>query len=69
MARRTPRYPAFLLSGAALGVVVAVVVWVLRGGIVQRPGALLFYLVVVLVGLGALAGGVVAVLLEGRRRT
>ena len=68
MARRNPRYSAFLLTGAVFGVLTAVVLVLGPGSGVENPARLLAYLVALLGGLGALAGGVVAVLLEGRRR-
>jgi hypothetical protein len=66
--RRNPRYPAFLLTGAVLGVLAAVVLVLGPGAGVDDRARLLAYLVALLGGLGALAGGVVAVVLEGRRR-
>ncbi len=68
MPRRNPRYSAFLLTGAAVGVLVAVVLVLGPGAEADNQGRLLAYLTALLGGLGALAGGVVAVLLEGRRR-
>ena len=68
MPRRDPRYPAFLLTGAAIGVLAALVLVLGPGSGVDNRPRLLAYLVALLGGLGALAGGVVAVLLEGRRR-
>ncbi len=68
MPRRNPRYPAFLLTGAVIGVLTAVVLVLGPGSGVDDRTRLLAYLVALLGGLGALAGGVVAVLLEGRRR-
>jgi hypothetical protein len=66
--RRNPRYPAFLLTGAVIGVLVAGVLVLGPGSGADNPARLLAYLVALLGGLGALAGGVVAVVLEGRRR-
>jgi hypothetical protein len=66
--RRDPRYPAFLLTGAVIGVLTAAVLVLGPGSGVDNRARLLAYLVALLGGLGALAGGVVAVLLEGRRR-
>ena len=68
MPRRNPRYAAFLLTGAVVGVLAAVVLVLGPGADVDDRARLLSYLVALLGGLGALAGGVVAVLLEGRRR-
>jgi hypothetical protein len=66
--RRAPRYSAFLLTGAALGVLVALVAAMSgpAGQDVSR-GALLGYLVVLLGLLGGLAGGVVALVVDRRR--
>lgn len=66
--RRTPRYLRFLVTGAAVGLLVAAVLVLARGSIVERPTLLFFYLGLVLSGLGALLGAVVAVVLESRRR-
>jgi hypothetical protein len=66
--RRNPRYPAFLVTGGVVGLVVAVVLVVAAGSTAKDPTRLMVYLGVLLAGLGALAGGVVAVLLESRRR-
>jgi len=66
--RPTPRYASFLATGALLGVAITVVVVLVRG-----PGGdidtekLFFYLGLLLAGIGALLGGIVAVVLEGRR--
>jgi len=49
-------------------VVLAIAVVVVRGDRVERPELLFFYLGLVLAGLGALLGAVVAVVLEARRR-
>ena len=64
----SPRYLRFLLTGSVLGVLTAAVVVLVRGSVVERPAVLFFYLAVLLAGLGALLGGVVAVVLEGRGR-
>ena len=66
--RRHPRYLRFLLSGALLGLVATAVVVLGRGEGAEDVGRVAGYLAVVLVGLGALLGGLVAVLVEGRRR-
>jgi hypothetical protein len=66
--RRLPRYPAFLVSGGAVGLVAAVVLVLGPGSGVSDQPRLLAYLAALLGGLGALLGGLVAVLLEARRR-
>ena len=58
----------FLLTGALVGVLVALVLAFGPGSGARDQGALLGYLVAMLAGLGALAGGAVAVVLESRRR-
>jgi hypothetical protein len=63
--RASPRYLRFLLTGGTVGLVVTVVVVLLRGDQVERPTVLFFYLGLLLVGFGALLGGLVAVLLAG----
>jgi hypothetical protein len=68
VARRNPRYRAFLLTGAVVGVAAAVLLVLGPGADVADRARLLAYLAALLGGIGALAGGVVAVLLEGRRR-
>jgi hypothetical protein len=64
--RRSPRYLRFLLTGAVAGLLVTVVVVLGRGDAVDRPVALFFYLGLLLVGAGALVGGLAAVLATGR---
>lgn len=66
--RRNPRYPAFLTTGAVVGVMIAVVLTLSRTSNVEEPARLFAYLASVLAGLGALLGGVVAVVVEGRKR-
>ena len=58
--RRLPRYPAFLVSGAAVGLVAALILALGPGAGVDDQPRLLAYL-------GALLGGLVAVLIEARR--
>ena len=65
--RRFPRYPAFLVSGAALGLVAALVLALGPGAGVDDQPRLLAYLGALLGGIGALLGGLVAVLIEARR--
>lgn len=67
--RRSPRYAAFLVTGAVVGLVVALVLAFGPGSTVDDPRRLLAYLCALLAGIGALLGGAVAVLLEGRRRS
>ena len=67
--RRRPRYLAFLLTGALIGLVAAVVLILGPARNVADPPRLFAYLAAMLAGLGALAGGVVAVVAEGRRST
>jgi len=65
--RPTPRYLRFLATGGLVGLVVTAAVVLARGDVVERPVVLFFYLGLLLVGLGALLGGLLAVLL-GRSR-
>lgn len=66
--RRSPRYVAFLGTGAAVGLAVALVLALGPGGGSTDGMRLMAYLGALLAGLGALLGGLVAVLLDGRRR-
>ena len=68
MTRRHPRYLSFLVTGGLVGLLVAVVLVLGPGSDVDNRGRLLAYLAALLTGLGALLGGGLAVLLEGRRR-
>ena len=65
--RRLPRYSAFLVSGAAVGLVAALILALGPGAGVDDQPRLLAYLGALLGGLGALLGGLVAVLIEARR--
>lgn len=65
---RTPRYLRFLVTGALAGLLAATVLVLVRGDLVDSPTILFLYLSLVLSGVGALLGAVVAVLLEARRR-
>ncbi len=71
--RRAPRYPVFLLTGGVVGVLVGLVAG-LSGPLSPSPApgpgraALVGYLGLGLGLLGALAGGVVAVVLDRGRR-
>ena len=58
--RRLPRYPAFLVSGAAVGLFAAVVLALGPGAGVDDRTRLIAYH-------GALLGGLVAVLIDARR--
>ena len=63
----TPRYLRFLGTGATVGLALTVVTVLVRGDAVERPVVLFFYLGFLLVGAGALLGGLVAVLLPAGR--
>jgi hypothetical protein len=67
--RPAPRYLSFLVSGALVGVLVTLVVVAVRGSAVERPSVLFFYLGILLAGVGALLGGLVAVVIESRGRS
>ena len=67
-ARRRPRYLRFILSGALVGLVASGVLTALRADQVEQPLYLLLYLGLMLGGIGALLGGLVAVLIEGTGR-
>ena len=69
MARRNPRYPSFLATGGLVGLLVTLAVVVGPGADVERRQALFFYLGILLTGTGALLGGLVAVLVEGRHKS
>jgi hypothetical protein len=68
VSRRNPRYLSFLLTGGVIGLLIAVALVVGAGDSAEDPRRLLIYLGALLTGIGALAGGVVAVLIESRRR-
>jgi hypothetical protein len=62
---RSPRYGAFLLTGAVIGVVVAVISGAIgTGDGSMSAGRLIGYLAMVFGLLGALLGGAVAVVVE-----
>ena len=65
--RRSPRYLRFLVTGALVGVLVAVVLTVGRAGQVEQPWVLFLYLAIVLGVVGGLLGGLAAVVLDARR--
>jgi hypothetical protein len=65
--RRTPRFSAFLLTGALAGLLIGFFLSVI-GPVDARyaASAALGFLGLIFAGLGALAGGIIAVLLEKR---
>ena len=65
--RRSPRYLRFLVTGALVGVLVALVLTVRRSGSVEQPGVLFLYLAIVLGVVGGILGGLAAVVLDARR--
>jgi hypothetical protein len=65
--RRRPRYARFIVTGGLVGLVAGLVVGLARAGLVDQPGVLVFYLAVLLSGLGVLFGAALAVLVEPRR--
>jgi hypothetical protein len=67
VSRRRPRYVSFLVSGGLVGLLATAGTVLGPGAGVERRGQLFFYLGVLLMGIGALLGGLVAVLLEGRQ--
>ena len=68
--RRAPRYRAFVVAGAVVGVVVGVLAALLLGdpGSLFSRGATTGYLAAIGLLLGALLGGVAAVLADRPRR-
>ena len=62
--RRRPRYVAFLVTGTGVGLLAAVVLSLKVRDSVDSTARVLVYLGILLGGLGALAGGAVAVWLE-----
>ena len=61
---RRPRYVAFLVTGAVVGLIATVVLALSAGDNVDSTRRLMLYLGILLGGVGALAGGGVAVWLE-----
>ena len=66
---RRPRYTSFLVTGGLVGLLATIVVVLGPGADVERRQALFFYLGILLTGTGALLGGLVAVLVEGRHKS
>jgi len=66
---RRPRYTSFLVTGGLVGLLATLVVVLGPGADVERQRALFFYLGILLTGTGALLGGLVAVLVEGRHKS
>jgi hypothetical protein len=64
---RRPRYLAFLVTGALVGLLATVVLATAAGDEVGSVRRLMLYLGILLGGLGTLAGGAVAVWLERDR--
>jgi hypothetical protein len=69
VARRNPRYASFLVTGGLAGLLTTLAVVLGPGADVDRQQALFFYLGILLTGTGALLGGLVAVLVEGRHKS
>jgi ethanolamine transporter EutH len=66
--RRQPRFAAFLITGALLGILIGVALSVIGPEDPRYDGsAALGFLGLIFAGLGALLGGLIAVLLEKRR--
>jgi hypothetical protein len=65
---RRPRYVPFLVTGAVVGLLVTVILALAAGDDVGSVRSLMLYLGILLGGLGALAGGALAVWLERDRR-
>ena len=65
--RRTPRFPAFLISGALVGLLIGLFLGVFGPGDARYgASAALGFLGLICAGLGVLVGGVIAVLLDKR---
>lgn len=65
---RRPRYVPFLVTGGVAGLVATVFLALSAGDTVESTRRLLLYLAILLGGLGALAGGGIAVWLERSAR-
>ena len=65
---RRPRYVAFLVTGMAVGLLATIVLSLSVRDSVDSTARVLVYLGILLGGLGALAGGAVAVWLERGER-
>jgi hypothetical protein len=61
---RRPRYVPFLVTGLVVGLIATVILALTSADSAGSPGRLMLYLGIMLGGLGALAGGAVAVWLE-----
>ena len=66
--RRRPRYLSFLLTGGLVGLVATVVLVLGPGSGVDNRGRLFLFLGIMMMGLGALLGGALAVVIERPRR-
>jgi hypothetical protein len=58
-----------MVTGGLVGLVVTIAVVLGPGADVERRQALFFYLGILMIGTGALLGGLVAVLVEGRHKS
>ena len=65
--RASPRYLRFLITGGLVGILAAAILALRRADVVEQPWVLFFYLALLLGAIGALLGGLVAVVLEARR--
>jgi hypothetical protein len=62
--RRNPRFGPFLGTGVVIGALAALVIVVVRRDAVEDAGLTFLYLALVLMGLGMLIAGLVAVFLD-----
>ncbi len=67
--RASPRYLRFLGTGGLVGVLAATVLTLRKADQVEQPWVLFLYLTIVLAVIGGLLGGLIAVVLESRRRS
>ena len=63
-ARRNPRFGPFLGTGVVIGALAALVIVLVRRDAVEDAGLTFLYLALVLMGLGMLIAGLVAVFLD-----